>query len=59
MPKNFDVTISVAVTGDGAQFSNYTLNYHNLGYASLQALQHAITEALLALGDAKLPAADK
>lgn len=46
----FEVKIVVDINSNGVEFSDYTLHYHNLSYATMQKLQRTITEALLDLG---------
>lgn len=40
---------AIVITKDGGKFATY--NWHNLSRANLQVFQHAIAEALLAVGD--------
>lgn len=56
----FDVTIEMKVKGtdtDTGFATEYVATYHGLNYATFQKLQRTQIEALLALGDAKLPGA--
>lgn len=58
----YEVKLSVAIHGNGedAPFrSGYDMNYHELSYAALQALQHKLSDSLLEMGDAKLKASKK
>ena len=57
--EKFNVSIAVTITRDGAEFSDYVLNYKGLSLAALQELQHAQSDMLLGLGDKRLPAAVK
>lgn len=46
----FEVKIVVDINSESREFSDYTLHYHNLSYATMHKLQRTITEALLDLG---------
>lgn len=53
--EKFEVKIALAITtAEGDDFADYELNYHGLSYEGLQALQRALAETLLGLGDARL-----
>lgn len=50
----YQVEVSIRITKDGNKFAESEAKYHECDYASMHAIESAVVNSLVGLGDAKV-----